>query len=112
MVASTASLATTTPFSLMSPPSAAPDPVRLTEVILSRIQHLDLTGETISRSEKATGHGGFSDVFKGRCQKEGMGELDVAIKRLRFHVDNIEFTKVSLPSFLSGIDADACTSAI
>ena len=48
----------------------------------SRLRHLQLECKIIERSEHALGHGGFSEVFKGRCQTKGRGEKTVAIKIL------------------------------
>ena len=62
----------------------------------SRLQHLKLSCRIIERSHHALGHGGFSEVFRGRCRIESRGELNVAIKRLRFHAGNVNFKNVRL----------------
>ena len=59
-----------------------------------RLQHLKLTCRIIQRSQRALGNGGFSEVFQGKCHIDGRGELTVAIKRLRFHVENVNFKHV------------------
>ena len=38
--------------------------------------------------------GGFSEVFRGVCDIEGLGEVKVAMKRLRFHVEGSGFEDV------------------
>lgn len=62
--------------------------------ILSCIRFLGQSAKIMQRSKKAVGLGGYSEVFRGRCLVEGRGQVDVAIKRLRFHIDDEAFTKV------------------
>lgn len=63
--------------------------------ILSELIQLDLTNCLMSMSAEATGLGGFSDVFRGRARIAGRGNVDVAIKRLRFHVQTSDCKRVS-----------------
>ena len=71
--------------------------------ILSRIQHLDLTKNIIDRSQRALAYGGYSEVFKGILRRDGCTDADVAIKRLRFHVDETKVKKASPPVLLPGV---------
>ena len=66
--------------------------------VLSRIRHLDVTENITDRSRTTVAHGGFSEVFKGRLRKDGTErpEADVAIKRLRFHVNEEKIKEVRL----------------
>ena len=61
--------------------------------ILSCIQHLNVTENIIDRSRSAVAYGGFCEVFRGRLRQDGRKHLDVAIKRLRFHVDEAKVEK-------------------
>ena len=61
--------------------------------VLSRIQHLNVTGNVVDKSQSAVSYGGFCEVFKGRLRQDGREHLDVAIKRLRFHVDEVKVKK-------------------
>lgn len=63
-------------------------------VVLSRIRHFDLSGHLNLHGSYVVSHGGYGDVFKCRCTIKGRGEIDVAGKRLRFHVKLAEFKKV------------------
>ena len=63
--------------------------------VLKRIRHLDASGGLTFRDSNARGQGAFSEVFMGRCRIKGLGEVDVAVKRLRFHVDSDDFTQVN-----------------
>ena len=62
--------------------------------ILSRIQHLNVTDNIIDRSRSAVAYGGFCEVFRGHLRQDGCENLAVAIKRLRFHVDEEKVEKV------------------
>lgn len=63
--------------------------------ILSRLKHLDLSGHVTHISNEAKGHGGFAEVFRGRCIVLERGELEIAVKRLRFHVNSTDCKQVS-----------------
>lgn len=69
--------------------------------VLSELMRLDLTKCLTSMSAEATGHGGFSEVFRGRAQIEGRVEADVAVKRLRFHVKTTDCKRVRLDYYYS-----------
>ena len=80
------------------PPSAArareqKDSRCIDQDVLSRIQHLNVTGNVVDRSQSAVTYGGFCEVFTGRLRQDGRDHLDVAIKRLRFHVDEVKVKK-------------------
>ena len=84
----------------MSSPTAAAareqgDSNSIDQEILSRIQHLDLTKNITDKSRRALAYGGYSEVFKGLLHKDGHKDVDVAIKRLRFHVDETKVKKAS-----------------
>ena len=64
--------------------------------VISRIQHLNITKSITYRNPKAAGYGGFSEVFRGRFQ-DGESDVDVAIKRLRFYLDEANITKAGQP---------------
>lgn len=76
-------------------------PVAIRPAALPDIAHLLLLGKITHRSAEAMGHGGFSEVFKGRCWMGERGEMDVAMKRLRFHLADVSFKKVSPSSVRS-----------
>jgi hypothetical protein len=63
--------------------------------ILSQLPHLDLFGKIVVKEDEAKGFGAYSEVFKGRCRYGLRGEIDVAIKRLRFHVNSTDCSRVS-----------------
>ena len=63
--------------------------------VLARIQHLDISKDIIDKSSTATDYGGFSEVFRGQLRRDGLGVVDIAIKRLRFHVDEEKVKKAS-----------------
>ena len=71
------------------------NPRSIDQDILSRIQHLNVTGNIVDRSQSAVTYGGFCEVFRGRLRQDGREHLDVAIKRLRFHVDEANVKKAS-----------------
>ena len=68
--------------------------------VLSRIQHLDVTKHIISRSQSAVAYGGFCEVFRGRLLLDEREHVDVAIKRLRFHVNETNVKKAGPPELL------------
>ena len=63
--------------------------------ILSLIQHLDITANVTYKSQSVAAYGGFSEVFRGRLRRDGHTKthIDIAIKRLRFHVDEEKVKK-------------------
>lgn len=63
-------------------------------VVLSRIRHLDLTKVLKLQGSRVVSSGAYGDVFKCRCMIKGRGEVEVAGKRLRFHVATLDFKKV------------------
>lgn len=67
----------------------------LDETILARLKHMDVTNSIVSMSRNAIGHGAFSEVFRGSARVEERGEIAVAIKRLRFHLESVDCKKVS-----------------
>ena len=68
----------------------------LDERIVFTLQILDLHGSIIARDQKAVGGGAYSEVFRGTCYIATRSEVRVAIKRLRFHVPEIERSRVSI----------------
>ena len=58
----------------------------LDSAILLDLKHLDLTGRIVSMSTEAVGQGAYSEVFSGREVVQGQDQVEVAIKRIRFHV--------------------------
>ena len=72
------------------------DSLSVDQEVLSRIQHLDVTKDITGRSRSAVAYGGFSEVFRGLLSRDGHRHVDVAIKRLRFHVDEAKVNKASL----------------
>ena len=75
--------------------------------VLSRIQHLNVTGNVVDKSQSAVSYGGFCEVFRGRLRQDGREHLDVAIKRLRFHVDEANVKKASPLTFVSLVSVDS-----
>lgn len=67
------------------------------KTVLAQLERFDLTGDVTQISNEARGHGGFAEVFKGRCTVVERGEIDIAVKRLRFHVNSIDCKQVSAP---------------
>ena len=70
------------------------------KAILSRIQHLDVTANLTDKSHETVGHGGYSEVFTGRLHRVGNGQVDVAIKRLRFHTGEEKVLKARPSSLI------------
>ena len=62
----------------------------LDEAVLARLKHLDITDKIKSMSRNAIGHGAFSEVFRGSAALASRGVVNVAIKRLRFHLDSMD----------------------
>lgn len=78
-------------------PSVARTPVKLGGPVLARVKHLNLTGQIIHRDAMASGHGGFSEVFRGLCRVQDLEEeleVTVAVKRLRYHLKGVDMEKV------------------
>ena len=69
------------------------DSSHIDQGVLSRIQHLNLTEKITDRNQSAVAYGGFSEVFRGLLRRDGREPLEVAIKRLRFHVDETKIEK-------------------
>ena len=67
----------------------------LDEAVLARLKHLDITDRIKSMSRNAIGHGAFSEVFRGSAALATRGVVNVAIKRLRFHLDSVDCKRVS-----------------
>ena len=67
----------------------------INQEVLSRTQFLGQVAKNVNKSKKAISLGGYSDVFHGRVFAEGRGEIDVAIKRLRLHIDDDRIASVS-----------------
>ena len=63
------------------------DSKSINQDVLSRIQRLNVTGRITDMSQKAVAYGGYSEVFTGslRTGEKMNGQVDVAVKRLRFH---------------------------
>lgn len=55
---------------------------------------LDLSGK-VTHCKHAIGRGAHSEVFKGTCQIGGHGDLDVAVKRLRFQLSETGYELAS-----------------
>ena len=64
--------------------------------ILLDLKHLDLTGRIVSMSTEAVGQGAYSEVFSGREVVQGQNQVEVAIKRIRFHVKSTDCKRVRL----------------
>ena len=65
--------------------------------VLACIQHLDLSNNIAVRTREAFAYGGYSEVFTGLLLRDGNEPSVVAVKRLRFHVDE-EKVKKARPS--------------
>ena len=63
--------------------------------VLSHIKHLDISKYITDKSPTAIAYGGFSEVFRGQLQRDSdeHEHVGVAIKRLRFHVDESKVKK-------------------
>ena len=82
-----------------SPPAgnarAQSDSKSIDQDVLSRIQHLNVTKHIITDSgQKTVAHGGYSEVCRGCLLRVGNEQVDVAIKRLRFHTGEEKVMKV------------------
>ena len=75
--------------------------------VLSRIRHLDVTAHITDRSQETVAHGGYCEVFTGRLHRVGYDQVHVAIKRLRFHVDetNVEKAGSLVPPFVACVSS-------
>ena len=78
----------------------------LDQDVLLRIRHLNVTENITDRGQTTVAYGGYSEVFRGRLYKVGDGQVDVAIKRLRFYVDEAKVKKAR-PSFLFSKELDS-----
>ena len=79
----------------MRPLTSLKDLSTIDGTILAKLKHLDLTGRVESMSLEATGQGTFSEVFEGLACVPGRGALEVAIKRIRFHLKSTDCKRVS-----------------
>ena len=70
------------------------DSKSISQDVLSRIRHLDVTANIINKSQETVAHGGYSEVFTGRLHRVRNNQMDVAIKRLRFHTGEKKAMKV------------------
>ncbi|KLO08496.1 kinase-like protein [Schizopora paradoxa] len=52
--------------------------------LLKGLRSIDLSNDIYDQTEHFHAHGGSSDVFKAKSRK--LGNVDVAVKRLRFHI--------------------------
>lgn len=63
---------------------------------ITDLRHLDLSGRVLYDSPILKAHGGYCDVFTGRLMNEGVCSYNVAIKRVRVHVQrDKDFARVS-----------------
>ena len=69
------------------------NPRSIDQDVLARIQHLDLSDKITGMGRSAVAYGGFCEVFRGRLLLDEREYLDVAIKRLRFHVNETNVKK-------------------
>ena len=79
---------------------------------LDSLKHLDLTGKVFYKNRDARGQGAFSEVFMGSCYVQGRGEVNIAMKRLRFHVGTMDCKRVRgrlLPRFQGFANMDVQT---
>ena len=60
----------------------------------------DLSGKVTFDETGAKGIGGNSEVFKGVFEGDGNGQVDVAVKRLRFHLQKDDSEKVKVTARL------------
>ena len=80
------------------------DPTSILQTILSRLQHLDLTGRIHFVSSAINCHGGYADIFTGFAKLEWR-EAKVAIKRLRLHImSDYRFAKVKFCASFRAVD--------
>ena len=77
------------------------DSKNINQDVLSRIQHLDVTEHITDKSQGTVAHGGYSEVFRGCLRRVGNGQVDVAIKRLRFHTGEEKVMKARPSSLFS-----------
>lgn len=54
--------------------------------ILAALSHLDLSGRIIFRETRNIGGGSFGDILKSKCTFDYGSDMEVAVKRLRFHL--------------------------
>lgn len=69
--------------------------IEIDPAVLARIGHLDLSGSMNLQEKRIVGWGSYGDIFRCRCTILGRGEVDVALKTLRFYVGIKAFMKVS-----------------
>ena len=66
----------------------------ISKPVFDRIRHLNLTDRVTQRDAVASGHGGLSEIFKGRCELDNGTDVCGAIKRLRYHLADLDMGKV------------------
>ena len=76
--------------------AGAPAPRAINQDVLSRIRHLDITNNIEDRNQTSVAYGGYSEVFTGRLRRFGDEKVDVAIKRLRFHIGETKAMKARI----------------
>ena len=64
--------------------------------IIARLTPLDLSDVLNLPQKEAISSGAFGDIFKGLCTVTGQGDIEVAIKRMRFHLSSQDFKAVRI----------------
>ena len=81
--------------------TAARDLSFLDSHVLSRLKGSDLSGRILAQEDSLVGSGTYSDVFRGKCRIENRGEVVVAMKRLRLHVEGYKASCKNVRSLIS-----------
>lgn len=77
--------------------------------ILAAISHLDLSTHVSFEKTKVISAGAFGDVSKAQCLIPSRGFTTVAIKRLRFQMEeDTKTVSMPYPSKSNGCDLDQC----
>ena len=60
------------------------------------LRELESRCKLIRKEPGAHGVGGFSDVYQGICSVDSLGEVRVAMKKLRMNLKSVDVARVSL----------------
>ena len=74
-------------------PHEQTDPKSMDRSFLPIIQHLDVSKDIVYDERRMMHAGSFCDIYRGRLDGHRQTDVEIAIKRLRFHVGEAKALK-------------------